>query len=105
MVQIVERTDQDRIRDQRSNKLVGIANELLGERFKIHVLKNMGCFGLRDKGKTLPGSEYNIFVYPMSQSIDMVVKQKEYLEDAVELAKAYDTSGEKGIKLKKDYPE
>ncbi len=101
MVKIIGRSAKENTKKERESKLIKIAKEVFGEEFKI--LNTLDCIiNLQE-----PDSPFNIpiSVILFTTENKISVNDPEYLDSAIKLAKAYESSGEPEFIVKKDYYE
>ena len=103
MVKIIKKIEEERIRELRKNKLVQIANELLGNEFEISCNTSFGIFLYKKPYEIRDDSK--IFVSMFGGENRISVGNPEYLDEAIELARAYEFSGESEFTVKKNYDE
>lgn len=100
MVKLIGKSTKEIANEERESKLVNIAKEVFGEKF--NVLNNFSyTIHLQEKDKfNIP---IVVGIFPNQNKIRVMYSN--YLKDAINLAKAYETSGELEFTVKKDYDE
>lgn len=104
MVKVVERTDKEIAEIERTNRLEKITKEILGKNF--NVSKCINNIFLTSKKPIMDflgfnKAEISVYSYPNRNQIS--VDDPKYLQDAITLAKAYETNGESEFTVKKNY--
>ena len=103
MVKIVERSFKELAEKERESKLENIAKMFLGEKFEVDTTP-LGNIALSPKKIDEPHIAIVVYlIYPPDNKIR--VNNRDYLEEAIKLAEAYESSGEPEFTIKKDYDE
>ncbi|MEK6872391.1 MAG: hypothetical protein AABW90_00075 [Nanoarchaeota archaeon] len=102
MVKIIGKSLEEITNDEREDKLIKIAERVLGEEFK--VINSITYIALIPKKTTeLYKTQINVSLIHLINMIE--VNNPKWIDYAIRLAEAYESSGEPEFTVKKNYDE